>query len=121
MRRRAYQAVEVMDRNGGNEFDTDKRASTDEPKRASIWSHIYNGNLPIAERQPLRMADEAFALVAAGGETTAKVLTFATFHTLANRETVLPRLREELMSVMPSPTTKPDLHVLEQLPWLVSV
>jgi cytochrome P450 len=58
--------------------------------------------------------------IVAGGETTGRALTIATYHILANRETVLPRLMEELHEVMPEPGTRAPLKQLENLPWLVS-
>lgn len=58
--------------------------------------------------------------IVAGGETTGRALSVATYHILANREVVLPRLAKELHEVMPEPDTKATLRQLENLPWLVS-
>ena len=60
-------------------------------------------------------------IVVAGGETTAQVLTIATFHLLANRDTALLQLKRELALVMPEADARIDMKTLEQLPWLVSV
>lgn len=57
--------------------------------------------------------------MAAGRETTARTLTVATFHLLANQD-VTARLKNELKSVMPEPESQVELRILEQLPWLVS-
>ena len=59
-------------------------------------------------------------MIAAGGETTARVLATATFHLLANQNSVLVKLKNELVTVMEDPNTRPDMRTLEKLPWLVS-
>ena len=76
--------------------------------------------LPTKEKEANRIAQEGFVVLVAGGETTARVLTTATFHILAKKETVLLRLKEELATVMVDPDTQVDVKTLEQLPWLVS-
>lgn len=73
------------------------------------------------EKGASRIAQEGFVVLVAGGETTARVLTTATFHILANKDTVLRRLKEELTTVMVDPDIEVDLKTLEQLPWLVSI
>jgi len=54
------------------------------------------------------------------GETTARVLTTPKFYTLAHKERILPKLKQELEAAMPDPCMKLDLRTAEQLPWLVS-
>lgn len=83
-------------------------------------SILASKGLSAAEKGENRIAQEGFVVLVAGGETTARVLTTATYHLLANRETALLRLKEELASVMPEPDTQVDVKSLEQLPWLVS-
>ncbi|CAD6568443.1 MAG: hypothetical protein ASARMPRED_001717 [Alectoria sarmentosa] len=77
--------------------------------------------LPTKEKEANRIAQEGFVVLVAGGETTARVLTTATFHILAKKETVLLRLKEELATVMVDPDTQVDVKTLEQLPWLTAV
>ena len=72
------------------------------------------------EKGANRVAQEGFVVLVAGGETTARVITTATFHILANKDTVLRRLKEELSTVMIDPDMDVDVKTLEQLPWLVS-
>lgn len=76
--------------------------------------------LSAREKKANRVAQEGFVVLVAGGETTARVLTTATFHILANKETVLPRLEEELATAISHPDAQVDMKILEQLPWLVS-
>ena len=75
--------------------------------------------LSAQDKRADRVAQEGFVVLVAGGETTARVLTTATFHILANKETVLLKLREELTSAMVDPNAQVDMRTLEQLPWLV--
>ena len=82
----------------------------------SILSHK---GLDTSEKQFKRIAQEGFVAIAAGGETTGRALTTATFFILANSERILPRLQQELRQVMPHPEDRPSLHELQKLPWLV--
>jgi hypothetical protein len=67
-----------------------------------------------------RLAQEAFTIVVAGGEATARVLATASFHIVANKHRVLSLLRLELETAFPDPDAELDLKTLEKLPWLVS-
>jgi len=100
-----------------------KTASSDgtPTKSTNVFESILaNKGLSAEEKGKNRIAQEGFVVLVAGGETTARVLTTATYHLLANRETALLRLKEELASIMPDPDTQVDVKTLEQLPWLVS-
>jgi cytochrome P450 len=89
--------------------------------QSTIFSSILSSRiLPPEEKTTNRIAQEGFVIVVAGGETTARVLTMATFHLLANRDSALLRLRSELTLAMPDKTTRVSIKTLEQLPWLVS-
>ena len=91
-------------------------------RRSTLFDSILeNKTLPDEEKQKSRMAQEGFVAVAAGGETTARVLTTATYFLLANKTTFLARLVAELAAVAPDPTVHVSLKTLEQLPWLVSL
>ena len=81
---------------------------------------LTSRDLPPEEKSVDRLAQEAFTFMGAGGETTARTLTTATFYTLLHKDSVLPRLKEELKSAMPDPTIPLDWKTAEQLPWLVS-
>ena len=81
---------------------------------------LASKSLTEKEKEETRIAQEGFAVLVAGVETTAQVLTGATFHILANKTTVLPKLKEELSAVMTHVETQVDVKTLEQLPWLVS-
>lgn len=71
------------------------------------------------EKEPSRISQEAFVVLVAGSETTARVLSTGSFHILENKQTVMPRLREELAQIMPDPHTRASVQELEKLPWLV--
>ena len=91
-------------------------------KPINIFESILTSKILSAqEKRANRVAQEGFVVLVAGGETTARVLITATFHILANRETVLLRLKDELATAMADPDTQVDMKQLEQLPWLVSL
>lgn len=80
----------------------------------TIFHGILQSKLSSQEKSIARMADEAFVLIVAGGETTARVLTWimvCLFRDLA----LLKRLRQELDSVLVADTL-PETQVLEELP-----
>lgn len=87
--------------------------------RGTIFDALIDPSLPPEERTVDRLAQEAVIVLGAGTETTANVLTVASYHLLKNRP-VLLKLREELKQVMPKPFTKATWSQLEQLPYLVS-
>ncbi|KAI3324236.1 cytochrome P450 [Xylariaceae sp. AK1471] len=82
---------------------------------------LSNKALPRSEKSFDRMAQEAFVTIVAGGETTGRVLTTATYYILASQIDVLPRLKKELIEVMPQATTQVPVHVLEGLPYLTAI
>lgn len=91
-------------------------------KEHNIFEMILsNDNLPPREKAFDRISHEGVVLVAAGGETTARALTIATFFILTHKDTVLPRLDEEIRQVMPTESSRPPVKALERLPWLVSL
>ncbi|KAF2653981.1 cytochrome P450 [Lophiostoma macrostomum CBS 122681] len=109
MRRQAFNAVDEYSK-------PDKTAA-----QKDAWTSILGSKLPNEEKHPLRMADEAFTLIVAGGETTARAICLAIFHVLANKRSIMPRLQEELLSVMPEEMSAPELKPLERLPWLTAI
>ena len=86
----------------------------------NLFKSILSSNaLPVSEKRKDRIAQEGFVAIAAGGETTGRVLTNATYHLLADEGSSLLKLQEELLQVMPDPEMRIDVKRLEQLPWLV--
>ncbi|KAL8732133.1 MAG: hypothetical protein Q9181_004048 [Wetmoreana brouardii] len=84
-------------------------------------SILGSKGLPSIEKEERRIAQEAFVILVAGGETTAQVLTTATYHLLTRKETALLRLKEELATAFPDRDGDIELKTLEQLPWLTAV
>ena len=98
---------------------TTSLADTKPVKPITVFESILaSKGLSDEEKQEDRIAQEGFVVLVAGGETTARVLTTATYHLLAN-QTALHKLREEIATVMVTPETQVDVKTLEQLPWLV--
>ncbi|KAF2261425.1 cytochrome P450 [Lojkania enalia] len=86
----------------------------------TIFHSLLQSDLPESEKETGRLAEEAVLLVGAGTHTTSWVITVITFHLLSN-PTLLRRLKDELKSVIPAPSSKPLLHDLEKLPFLTAV
>ena len=95
-----------------------EKAEETEPS-ARILHHILESNLPAEDKTTHRMGEEAFTVIAAGGESVARTLTTAVYHLIANPST-LDKLRAELREVQPDPEIHIGLQQLEQLPYLVS-
>ena len=90
------------------------------PKSINVFQSILSSrSLPMHEKEAGRIAQEGFVVLVAGGETTARVLTTATYHLLACKGPALQKLRGELENVMVDPHDQVDVKTLEQLPWLV--
>lgn len=99
-------------------WQTDARSKS---QHSTIFENcLQSHHLSADEKKMQRLAQEAFTIIVAGGETTARVLATATFHIMANKERVVPRLLDELRLVMADPSDIMSLKSAEQLPWLVS-
>lgn len=97
---------------GDNDDDDDKQAK-------NIFDALNDPSmLPPQERTLDRLQDEGQILLAAGSETTANTLTVIAVHLLCNPQ-LLAKLREDLVSVMPTPTSTASWVELEVLPYLV--
>ncbi|CAO1606115.1 hypothetical protein XANCAGTX0491_009615 [Xanthoria calcicola] len=115
----------------GMAIDDDSRASTiastdAEPKlpRASrnlFQSLLGSKHLSPMEKERDRITQEAFVVLVAGSETTARILTNAMYHLLANPKTSLLRLKEELATLLLDSESPISVKELEQLPWLTAV
>ena len=83
----------------------------------TVFQELISGPLPDSEKETRRLQDEAQLVVAAGVTTTGWALTTATFH-LVNNPPVLSKLRSELLSALPDPSTPLSWTELEKLPYL---
>ena len=101
-----------------------RRPTTDSPKESlalgDMFQTILDSNLPPEEKTQERLAQEGFTIHLGGGGTTSHILVNATYHLLANRDTALARLKRELAIAMVDPNIRPEVKVLEKLPYLVS-
>ena len=86
----------------------------------TIFHSLMESDLPASEKTEERLTDEAFAFIGAGTETTKQTLNAVMYYLLKNPEH-LSRLKIELWENMRSPKDCPPLHVLQNLPFLVSV
>ncbi|CAD6447091.1 62617b23-89bd-4035-8aed-b9edcdd21241 [Sclerotinia trifoliorum] len=88
--------------------------------QSTIFHEILKSDLPPEEKSEKRLHDEAQVVVAAGIETTQWTLTVAMFYLLDNSE-LLSKLRAEILTVFPDPSSPPSLATLEKLPYLTAV
>ncbi|KAL8882352.1 MAG: hypothetical protein Q9198_000640 [Flavoplaca austrocitrina] len=88
--------------------------------KSRFLHQILESNLASSEKTAERMSQEAFSIIAAGGETVARTLTTMTYHLITNPP-ILAKLRRELQSAQPDPLTPLPFQELEQLPWLTAV
>ncbi|KAL6794162.1 cytochrome P450 [Trichoderma sp. SZMC 28012] len=86
-------------------------------KRKTMVATLADPSIPEKERDYYRLRDETFGLLGAGTETTARVLTAASFY-LANDPRVRETLQAELKQAMPTLDSRPTWGELEQLPYL---
>lgn len=79
-------------------------------------------HMPESERHPERVVDEAFILIGAGSETTARTLSVACWYLLANPH-ILNTLRKEIKTVIEPGKDLSDVPYpkLENLPFLSAV
>lgn len=87
---------------------------------APLFLSICESSLPGCEKEVERLAQEGFVMIAAGGETTSRVLSMAIFHIVSN-PSVLQRLQKEIMTVMPDATRRPSVKALDELIFLVKI
>ncbi|KAL9013251.1 MAG: hypothetical protein Q9173_002036 [Seirophora scorigena] len=71
-------------------------------QKPRFLQQILESNLASSEKTAERMGQEAFSIIAAGGETVARTLTTLTYHLISNPPILA-------------------FHELEQLPWLTAV
>ena len=118
MRRRAAAVIQEQSLNPIEPYGEELKSKT-MSRSPTIFHEILSSDLPVSEKHAKRLGEEGFVVIAAGGETTGRTLTVATYFIISNPR-VLSNLTLELRNAMPLPYDKPKLKELEQLPWLVS-
>jgi len=111
--------TDIRSRESWNDFyehEAEKDDSDDKAK--TVFHGILGSKLPPEEKTVERLADEAFVLVMAGSETTAKVQVVILVKLLQDPG-LLARLRQELDPVMKRGL--PSINTLEQLSLLQAV
>ena len=114
----ATKAIENYPDATDSEKSGPKQVKTTEQKPRFL-RQILESNLASSEKTAERMGQEAFSIIAAGGETVARTLTSMTYYLVTNPP-ILAELRRELQSAQPDPLTPLPFQELEQLPWLVN-
>ncbi|KAF6834741.1 Trichodiene oxygenase 7 [Colletotrichum musicola] len=100
-------AAEERERGGGKALEANTR---------TIFSDILDSDLPEHEKLPGRLSAEAAGILGAGNEGTARTLAITLFYIYDSSE-VLGKLRDELKTIMPLPTSRVSLEALEALPY----
>lgn len=117
----ARAAIETQAKEIWNEWNRDRRLEKpldDEEKAKTVFRGILQSNLPDEEKSLRRMMDEAFVLIVAGGETTARVITVIFAHLLQDKA-LYNRLREVLSKVCGDGL--PPSRVLAEIPLVKAV
>lgn len=114
------QQQKQQQRAGPSKDDNETGEKVSQPRPKTIFHGIMQADLPPEEKTADRLADEAFVLLVAGAETTARTLCVIMCHLLSNPP-VLARLRAELDPVMKQQQQLPPSRVLEDLPLLKAV
>ena len=100
----------------------DHEGQTDEHSRRKVdaYQAILGSSLPEPEKKPDRVAQEVLTLLVGGSATAMRVMSRIMFH-VNSSPYVLSRLKHELDAIMPTPNVHPELRVLEQQCYLVSI
>ncbi|KAI6081688.1 cytochrome P450, partial [Hypoxylon rubiginosum] len=94
--------------------------SDDKDVHRNIFDALMDASIPPQERSANRLQDEGMIVIIAGTETTARALTMASYYIYQNKP-MLQKLRDEIKTVMPSPTSDAPWSELEQLPYMNGV
>lgn len=111
----AAQARKVWEEEKGK----DKSKVEGEEKPKSIFHGIMQSSLPDEGKTHPRMVDEAFVLIVAGGETTARVTAVTLAHLLQNKS-LISRLRKEL-DKLDIINDLPSSRRLEEIPLMKAI
>ncbi|KAK4141804.1 cytochrome P450 [Dichotomopilus funicola] len=107
----------------------EKAAFPDSPnntQQQSLFTALLESGLPPAELSTKRLQQEALTITTGGMETTMYTFSRCCYYVLSN-PAILSKLRAELFTAIPDPTTQgeqitmPPLETLEQLPYLTCV
>ncbi|KAL9634071.1 MAG: hypothetical protein Q9204_003151 [Flavoplaca sp. TL-2023a] len=88
--------------------------------KIDAYRAILSSTLPEIDKQPDRVAQEVLTLLVGGSATTMRVMLRIVYH-VNSTPGVLSRLTKTLDAVMTTPTTDPELEVLEKQEYLGAV
>lgn len=115
VRMRARELVEEhLKRSEGEESEQQQKESV------NVFEELLKSDLPEKEKDIDHLTDNGLVLVAAGADTSARLLAVLAYYVLSNAD-VLSHLKQELWDMMPDVTTIPEWRGLEALPYLRSV
>ncbi|KAI0536933.1 cytochrome P450 [Xylaria digitata] len=120
MEAQATQAIKEREQDEKNSVDVSFHQNPTD-RFAVFRTLLQNDGLPVSEKRFDRISHEAVTLMAAGSETTSSTLMMAVYFILADKQNILPRLREEVESLLSTRSSRPPVAELERLPWLTAV
>lgn len=110
---------EIFDRKGKPQSATENW-DTKEPDQRTVFDDLLDSDLPPAEKDLERLSQESQLIVGAALDTTANALNATLFH-LLNTPSAASKLKAELATAIPNPTSHIPLITLEKLPYLTGV
>ncbi|KAI1769313.1 cytochrome P450 [Hypoxylon sp. FL1150] len=93
---------------------------SDDGVHRTIFDALKDPSVPSQERSAKRLEDEGMIVLIAGTETTARALSMGSYYIYQDKA-ILQRLRDEIRTVMPTPTSEAPWSELEQLPYMNAV
>ncbi|KAJ5758602.1 cytochrome P450 [Penicillium odoratum] len=118
--RRALETQAISEIKAHSSPDAKEQASPATGRRHLFGAILNNPNMPPEEQHFTRIAQEGALVVGAGGETSARILTTASFFLAADKQ-IMSKLQAELQSAIPDQNSTPSLKELESLPYLTAV
>ena len=113
----------VVDLQNDNRKQIDEIIRTKNVQKSShptIFHELLKSKLPAAEKGPDRLFQEAQSVLGAGTETVSSTLSHIIFYLLYTPG-AYAKLKTELCTLEPNPTTLPTWSQLEQLPYLSAI
>lgn len=115
VRRRAAELT--MEHGAAENRQSEKRQ---DQESLTVFEEVLKSDLPPAEKDVDHLTDNGFVLVAAGGDTSARLLTNLAYHVLSNDD-IMKKLKAELHAAIPNPAILPAWREFEALSYLRAV
>ena len=101
-----------------------EKAHSKNKSQSTIFQAILESDLPAHEKDLERLEHEGQEVIGAGSETSARILTLATYHVLTTpglQQRLQAEIRAEIRAETAQSSVQVDVNKLESLPLLVSI